>query len=121
MIEHSLTLSFPTSNNQAEYEALLTGLRRAKDLGAREIQIFTDSQHVASQVQGGYQAKNNSLIEYLNLVREHMKKFDRAETTHMPYKQNMRVDILSKLASTEKKGGNKFVIQESLSRPSIER
>ena len=38
VIEHSLTLSFPTSNNQAEYEAFLAG-----DLGVREIQIFTDS------------------------------------------------------------------------------
>ena len=37
VVEHSLTLSFPTSNNQAEYEALLAGLRLAKDLGACEI------------------------------------------------------------------------------------
>ena len=78
VIVHSLTLSFLASNNQAEYEALLAGLRLAEDLGAREIQFFTDSQLVASQVQGGYQAKNNNLIEYLNLVRERMKNFDRA-------------------------------------------
>ena len=84
MIEHSLTLSFPTSSNQAEYEALLAGLRLVEDLGAREVQIFTDSQLVASQVQESYQAKNNSLIEYLNLVREYMKKFDRAEISHVP-------------------------------------
>ena len=83
MIKHSLTLSFPTLNNQAEYEALLVGLRLVEDLGAQEIQIFTDSQLVASQVQRGYQAKNNNLIEYLNMFREHMKKFDRAEITHV--------------------------------------
>ena len=76
MIEHSLTLYFPTSNNQAEYKALIAGLRMAEDLGAREIQIFTDSYLIASQVQGGYQDKNNNLIEYLNLVREYMKNFD---------------------------------------------
>ena len=50
VIEHSLTLSFPTSNNQVEYETLLAGLRLVEDLGAREVQIFTDSQLVASQV-----------------------------------------------------------------------
>ena len=50
-----------------------------------------------------------------------MKKFDRAEITHVPREQNTRADILSKLASTKKKGKNKSVIQESLSRPSIER
>ena len=70
VIEHSLTLFFRTSNNQVEYEALLAGIRLAEDLGAREIQIFTDSQLVASQVQGSYQAKNKSLVEYLNLVKK---------------------------------------------------
>ena len=43
VIKHLLTLSFPTSNNQAEYEALLAGLRLAEDLGTREVQIFTNS------------------------------------------------------------------------------
>ena len=70
---------------------------------------------------GGYQAKNNSLIEYLNLVRERMKKFDRAQIKHVPHKQNTRADILSKLTSTKKKGGNKSVIQEYLSPPSIKK
>ena len=37
VIEHSLTLSFPTSSNQGEYKDLLAGLRLAEDLGAREI------------------------------------------------------------------------------------
>ena len=77
MVKHSLTLSFPTSNKQAVYEALLAGLRLAEDLGAREVQIFTDFQLVVSQVQGEYHAKNDSLIEYLNLVKERVKKFDR--------------------------------------------
>ena len=50
-----------------------------------------------------------------------MKKFDRAEISHVPREQNTRADILSKLASTKKKGGNKYVIQESMSQPSIEK
>ena len=50
-----------------------------------------------------------------------MKKFDRAEISHVPREQNTRAGILLKLASTRKKGGNKSVIQESLSRPSIEK
>ena len=54
LVEVSMTLSFPTSNNQAEYEAFLTGLRLAEDLGAEEITICTDSQLVALQVRGEY-------------------------------------------------------------------
>src|ERR1051325_7603682 len=121
IIEHSLTLAFPTSNNQAEYEALLAGLRLTEDIGARDIQVFIDSQLVASQVLGDYQAKNDSLIEYLNLVKEKLKGFDRAEIKHVPREQNTRADILSKLASTMKKGGNRSVIQETLTQPSIEK
>ena len=54
LIEVSLTLSFPTSNNQTEYEAFLAGLRLAEDLGDKEVKIFIDSQLIASQVQGEY-------------------------------------------------------------------
>jgi ribonuclease HI len=121
VIEVSLTLSFPTSNNQAEYEAFLAGLRLAEDVGAKNIKICTDSQLVASQVLGEYQAKNDNLSEYLSLVKDKIAKFDSAEVRHVPRGDNTRADILSKLASTKKKGGNKSVIQEILPRPSIEK
>ncbi|XP_058724210.1 uncharacterized protein LOC131595762 [Vicia villosa] len=119
VIEVSLVLSFATSNNQAEYEALLAGLRLAEDVGAREVMIYTDSQLVASQVSGDYQAKNDTLAEYLSLVKEKMKGFAKADVAHIPREHNSRADLLSKLASTRKKGGNKSVIQEVLSDPSV--
>ncbi|XP_058764162.1 uncharacterized protein LOC131637579 [Vicia villosa] len=119
IIEVSLVLSFTTSNNQAEYEALLAGLRLAEDVGAREVMIYTDSQLVASQVSDDYQSKNDTLAEYLTLVKEKMKRFSKADVAHIPREHNSRADILSKLASTRKKGGNKSVIQEILPRPSI--
>ncbi|XP_058767422.1 uncharacterized protein LOC131641112 [Vicia villosa] len=121
IIEVSLVLSFPMSNNQAEYEAFLAGLRLAEDVGAREVKIYTDSQLVASQVNGEYQAKNDVLVEYLALVKDKMKKFARAEVEHIPREHNTRADVLSKLASTRKKGGNKSVIQENLSKPSVDK
>ncbi|CAJ2636234.1 unnamed protein product [Trifolium pratense] len=121
LIEVSLALSFPTSNNQAEYEAFLAGLRLAEDLQAKEIKIYTDSQLVASQVLGEYQTKNDNLSEYLVLVKEKITKFNSVEILHVPREHNKRADILSKLASTKRKGGNKSVIQEVLPRPSIEK
>ena len=75
LIEVSLALSFPTSNNQAEYEAFLAGLRLVEDLGAEEVKIFTDSQLVAFQVRVEYMVKNNHLFEYWALVQERKKKF----------------------------------------------
>ncbi|CAJ2643857.1 unnamed protein product [Trifolium pratense] len=121
LIEVSLALSFPTSNNQAEYEAFLAGLRLAEDVQAKEIKIYTDSQLVASQVLGEYQTKNDNLSEYLVLVKEKITKFNSVEILHVPREHNKRADILSKLASTKRKGGNKSVIQEILPRPSIEK
>ncbi|GAU34623.1 hypothetical protein TSUD_394140 [Trifolium subterraneum] len=121
LIEVSLALSFPTSNNQAEYEAFLVGLHLAEDVDAKEIKIYTDSQLVASQVLGEYQAKNDNLSEYLALVKERITKFDSAEIQHVPREHNKRADILSKLASTKRKNGNKSVIQEILSHPSIQK
>ncbi|CAJ2667015.1 unnamed protein product [Trifolium pratense] len=121
LIEVSLALSFPTSNNQAEYEAFLAGLRLAEDVQAKEIKIYTDSQLVASQVLGEYQTKNDNLSEYLVLVKEKITKFNSVEILHVPREHNKRADILSKLASTKRKGGNKSVIQEILPRPCIEK
>ncbi|XP_058722915.1 uncharacterized protein LOC131594725 [Vicia villosa] len=120
LIEVSLSLSFPTSNNQAEYEALLVGLRLANDLEAEEIEVFTDSQLVASHILGEYQVKSEALAEYLALVKEILARFRSAKVKHIPREHNARADVLSKLASTRKKGGNKSVIQEILPKPSTE-
>jgi len=61
VVEISLGLSFPVTNNTTEYKAFLAGLRIAKDLGARKIIIFTDSQLVASQVTDDYQVREEHL------------------------------------------------------------
>ncbi|CAL8145589.1 unnamed protein product [Prunus armeniaca] len=49
----ALRFKFHASNNEAEYEALLAGLRLAKEMGAEQIQIFSDSQLVVHQVNPG--------------------------------------------------------------------
>uniref|UniRef100_A0A2N9GCP7 Reverse transcriptase domain-containing protein n=1 Tax=Fagus sylvatica TaxID=28930 RepID=A0A2N9GCP7_FAGSY len=56
-LEQAVRLKFTASNNEAEYEAMLIGLRTAKKLGADHLQIFCDSQLVANQISGEYQAR----------------------------------------------------------------
>ena len=94
VIEISLGLSFPVTNNTAEYEAFLAGLRVAQDLGTRKVKIFTDSQLVASQVIGGYQVREEHLQQYVQLVHEKMGEFKTVEVIHVPREQNTRADIL---------------------------
>ena len=61
MIEQCLKFEFKASNNQAEYEALIAGLRLVIDLSVRHLTIRSDSQLVVSQVNGDYQAKENNM------------------------------------------------------------
>ncbi|XP_061345875.1 uncharacterized protein LOC133291606 [Gastrolobium bilobum] len=74
-VEHSIHFGFKASNNQAEYEAVLAGLAMAKDLGATNINLKSDSQLVTAQVQGSYQAKEALMIKYLEKVRLLLTEF----------------------------------------------
>ncbi|RDX93894.1 hypothetical protein CR513_23798, partial [Mucuna pruriens] len=58
VVEQSLCFGFQASNNQAEYETLLAGIRLAKELGVRMLTIKSDSQLVTGQVNDKYQAKD---------------------------------------------------------------
>ena len=49
-LEHSFRLGFRASNKKAEYEALLVGMRTVLDLGAQEVEFYSDSRLVVSQV-----------------------------------------------------------------------
>ncbi|XP_019442352.1 PREDICTED: uncharacterized protein LOC109347077 [Lupinus angustifolius] len=99
-IEHSLTFTFPTSNNQAEYEACIVGLQLAKEVGARKVLICSNSQLVVSQVSGAYQTKDALLGKYLLKVKELMANFDEATIQHVPQESNARADILKNNGSS---------------------
>ncbi|XP_061373780.1 uncharacterized protein LOC133316099 [Gastrolobium bilobum] len=117
-IEHSLNLGFPTSNNQAEYEALIAGLIQAKEHDVRKVDMFSDSQLVTSQIEGKYQAKGPLLMKYLSRVQEIMADFDEVRVYHIPRAENSRADILSKLASTKNPGNHRTMVQQSITTPS---
>ena len=63
--EYALRFSFKTSNNQAEYEALITGLRIAKDLKVDKLKAHSDSQLVVGQTRGEIEAKDPVIEKYL--------------------------------------------------------
>ncbi|GKC27053.1 reverse transcriptase domain-containing protein, partial [Tanacetum coccineum] len=57
---------FEATNNEAEYEALIAGLRIAEQMGVRNLQANVDSRLVANQVKGSYVAKESGVIQYLD-------------------------------------------------------
>ncbi|XP_057756549.1 uncharacterized protein LOC130975837 [Arachis stenosperma] len=66
--EQSVRFEFFISNNQAEYEALIGGLALATEVGAKRLEVCSDSQVITSQVNGSYQAKDPLLQKYLEKV-----------------------------------------------------
>ena len=64
-----IRLDFPTTNNEAEYEALVARLDLAKTAGAENIVVHCDSQVVTSQINGGYECKNERMKRYLEEVK----------------------------------------------------
>ena len=61
IIKQAVRLQYSTTNNEAEYEAQLTGLKMAKILGATELGVLSDSQLVVGQVNGDYEAKEGQM------------------------------------------------------------
>jgi ribonuclease HI len=92
-------LDFVTTNNEAEYEAVLAGLSMAGEMGAKNVEIRNDSQVVVSHVQGLAKAQGEIKIQYLNKVREYQSNFDRTATTKIPREENVQADALSKMGS----------------------
>lgn len=64
-MEKSLRLGFHASNNEAEYEALIAGLRVVQKLDAKEVKVFSDSKLVVSQIKGSIEMKDSHMWQYL--------------------------------------------------------
>lgn len=83
-----------TTNNVAEYRALLLGLSLAEELGAREVEVVNDSQLVARQVGGQYRVKHAGLRPLYLEAMAALARFDRWAVRDVRREQNQRADEL---------------------------
>jgi ribonuclease HI len=95
----SYKLNFKCTNNVAEYEALILGLKALKDFQSQRINIQGDSELVIKQVQGSYQAKHPRLRSYRNLVLDLMEGFKERQLIVIPRGENYEANALVVLAS----------------------
>ncbi|XP_071729198.1 uncharacterized protein [Rutidosis leptorrhynchoides] len=72
---YALRFEFPASNNEAEYEALLSGLRMAEKIRIKYLKVSVDSQLVANQMNGMFEARDPAMQNYLALEKEMANKF----------------------------------------------
>jgi ribonuclease HI len=89
------------TNNVAEYQGLLLGLRRARQLGAREVEARADSQLLIRQLQGKYAVKNEVLKRLHEEALALLRSFDRYQLVHVPREQNALADEMSNRAIDE--------------------
>ncbi|XP_022023603.1 uncharacterized protein LOC110923856 [Helianthus annuus] len=118
-LTYAIRLDFQSTNNEAEYEAFLAGLRLALKMGARNLEASVDSKLVAEQVNGRYDAKGEAMALYLEQARMLISQFQTFKVNHINRSENKHADALSKLAATSFKHLAKEVRIEVLSNPSI--
>jgi ribonuclease HI len=93
-----LHLHFPASNNVAEYEALVNGLRIAIELGVRRLDARGDLQFVIDQVMKNSHCRDPKMEAYCDEVRRLEDKFYGLELNHIARRYNETADELAKIA-----------------------
>jgi ribonuclease HI len=98
-LRYVLRLHFSASNNVAEYEALVNGLRIAIELGVRRLDACGDSQLIIDQVMKNSQCRHPKMEAYCDEVRRLEDKFYGLEHNHIARRYNETADELAKIAS----------------------
>ncbi|GJU87454.1 reverse transcriptase domain-containing protein [Tanacetum coccineum] len=118
---YALRFRFDATNNEAEYEALIAGLRITEQMGVKNLQENVDSKLVANQVNGVYVAKEPGMIKYLEKVKNLAGAFKEFSIKQVPRGENKKADALSKIASTSFAHLSKQVLVEELKEKSIDK
>jgi ribonuclease HI len=99
-LKYVLRMSFPqASNNEAEYEALLHGMKMAKACGATRLKIFGDSNLVVQQVMNKFDTISDNMTAYRNLYYYLEGTFDGCEVSHISRASNEEADNLANIGS----------------------
>jgi ribonuclease HI len=87
-----------TTNNVAEYQALLLGLELALNRGVKNLHIFADSQLVVQQIKGTYRVKKAHLLPFWRQALQQLQKFDIYAISHLDRSFNHEADLLARRA-----------------------
>ncbi len=91
--EHAELLG-ETTNNVAEYRALLLGLRHARELGVSEVEVVNDSELIAKQINGQYKVKHPAMRSLYLDAMSALRGFERWTVRTVPRAQNAEADAL---------------------------
>ena len=90
---------YTDSNNAAEYEALLHGLRMAVSMGIQRLEVRGDSNLAISQINGDFDAKDPKMAAYRNAILKMSARFEGLEFHHIARENNQAADVLARIGS----------------------
>lgn len=76
---YGVQLQFPATNNEAEYEAILTGLKLAKSMKAKSVLLKSDSRLVIRQIKEDYKPKEQRMQKYLKMTNQLARDIDQVK------------------------------------------
>ncbi|XP_039809411.1 uncharacterized protein LOC120672871 [Panicum virgatum] len=110
--QYTVCLHFPASNNVAEYEALISGVRIAINIGATRLYVYGDTKLIVDQVMKNSNCESPLMDAYCQEVRKLEGRFRGLELHHIPRKQNPDADALAKMAAERKPAPNSVFIND---------
>ncbi len=87
-----------TTNNQAEYRAIIAALENAIRLGANQVDMRSDSEFVVRQINGQYRVKAASIKPLYQKVKQLQSQLESFTITHIPRQENIEADTLANMA-----------------------
>ncbi|XP_031106330.1 uncharacterized protein LOC116010979 [Ipomoea triloba] len=117
---YALRFHFKLSNNEDEYEALLCGLQLAVSMKVEKLKIRCDSRLVVGQVSGEFEANEERMIRYRDVVLRVLGQIAQHEILQIPREQNAEADTLSKLSQATPEYISKIARIEDLHKSSLE-
>ena len=101
ILKYAIRLQFSTTNNEVEYEVLLTRLSLVKALKAKNLIVQADSQPIIGQVKGDYEAKEERMQKYLKITQQLLQHFDNLDFMQIPWTKSVEADFLARVASSD--------------------
>src|SRR3954466_955700 len=98
-VQYVLHIMYTDSNNAAEYEALLHGLRMAVSMGIQRLEVRGDSNLAISQINGDFDAKDPKMAAYRNAVLKMSVRFEVLEFHHIAQENNQAADVLARIGA----------------------
>ncbi|XP_059446338.1 uncharacterized protein LOC132177877 [Corylus avellana] len=119
-LKSSLRLEFKTTNNEAEYEAVIAGLGLAQELEAELVEVRSDSQVIVGHIRGEFEAKSTNMKLYLSKIQGMLKFFKKFCIVKIQREENEKADHLARLgSSTESEVGESEQVIQVQQQPSI--